>query len=381
MSFRVLFLLIVSVAVCPLFGQAAPSNPKKINNLSRDYLNVLEKRWNAEFEKNQRQYEFDEGTSKEKLKEIASRVKKSFSNWISCENGQREKYGKLEYFDFLATDSFLAQKFSFKTVSGITTTGIVSEPSSVPPPWPVIILPTATSSNAETLFGLPKSDYHQSVAKVFAPNYYVLAVNIPPTEMNSGRAQFVRTRAFLLANSLGVSWRSLQVVPRIQGALDFAKENEKIDMSRIAIYGISMGGEAAVIASLCEPRISVSVVSGSNVLTPHNFVLLQGKRFIYPSFYEYAAVHRPTFAQLLYARFPKRTILELNMRDTSGFANRAIIAAKKLKDYFRLRGANENVDLIVFDEDGPSQQGHYMRPVVIKNRLDEIFSIQKHDNE
>jgi len=184
-------------------------------------------------------------------------------------------------------------------------------------------------------------------------------------------------RNFYLANSAGINWRYYQIVDKVSSAIDYLETVSVADHERLAIYGISMGGATAIMGSVADDRIKVTIASGTNVFTPRDTFLLQHRRFKMAHHYGWNVVQRPTNAELLPALYPNPIIAELNKRDTAGVFSEAVEAATLVKQYYEQRGGmGSKVRIVTFDGQR-TPDGHYMEITQVKQVLDEFFISRK----
>lgn len=348
-----------------------PPQAASPNDLAEELTSYLETKWREKYENNQRRYDFAPYASEEELVQIGKIIQDDFSEWIQfrphikhIKNLETRKISENSYHKLISVH--------FKNSNGLTVEGILSIPKAKTKIYPTLIIPNGTSSSAKEIFGLTKIDYHFSVGDKFSKDYIVFAVNIPPTTDNFREAVRSNDRNFYLSNSAGLNYAYYQIIDKISSAIDYLENLSQVDIRCLGIYGISLGGNASIIAAAFDDRLSFVVASGTNVFTPSDVQLLENRRFVYPHYYQYNMVERPEIFQLLYTVFPKRIIIELNRRDTTGVFREAIYNAELVRRYYKQRGVKDKVAIVDFDG-LRKKNGHYMQIDEVKRILDENF--------
>jgi hypothetical protein len=151
----------------------------------------------------------------------------------------------------------------------------------------------------------------------------------------------------------------------------------EIDPSRVAIYGISMGGDAAIGGGVNDSRIKVIAASGTNVIEPVYDELFSKSIYSSPYKYRYNILSLPDDGTMLLAAFPRRIIIELNKQDTTGSFDASLYRAQQIKRIYSLQGSEENAIVITFNH-APSDlapQGHEMEVAQVKHQIDQWFNI------
>lgn len=377
---RVIFILlltyfITTMAVILYFGILNRRLfPASSNALAEELTNYFEAKWVEKYEANQKRYQFETNVSEEELAKLAETVRNDYQKWIQFQP-HKKQINKLHKELIGEFSEHTLYSISFKNANSLTVEGIISVPKQEAEIYPVLIIPNGTSASADEIFGLTNIDYHFEVGNRFAKDYIVFAVNIPPTTDDFGEAVASNNRNFYLSNSAGLNWAYYQIPDKISSAIDYLENEPKADGKRIAIYGISLGGATAIIASLFDDRISVTIPSGTNVFTPTDVQLLENRRFTYPHWYPYNIVESPNLFQLLYALYPNQIIIEINEQDTTGVFSEALESAELIKRYYKQRGAGDKVQIVVFNGT-KTGNGHYMEITQVKAILDDLFLIQ-----
>src|SRR5262249_49152227 len=160
------------------------------------------------------------------------------------------------------------------------------------------------------------------------------------------------------ANAAGINWEYFHLCDKVSSALDYVAAQDYVDMTRVGIYGISLGGWVSISASVCDPRIAATAASGTNVMTSFKTFLTRSRRFTYPHMYAYDVARRPDFYEAAYTLFPQPVIIELNMTDTTGDYGEALQHAREIQRYYTLRGQGDRVHIVTF-EGYMGDTGHY----------------------
>ncbi len=257
-----------------------------------------------------------------------------------------------------AEDGYRLERVSFKNALGLSVQGLLALPENCSPTCPVLIAPNGWSSSPEAVMGYGIQDYQHAFGKKFAEaGYIVFAVNLPVVPQDFERTASIESHVAMLANlSATRYWIYMRVEPML-GALDFVETLPEADLTRIAAYGISIGGEAVLDASVLDPRINAVVVSGVNVLTPRREMLLETRRFVYSQLYDWDAFALPEVDELLATLYPRPVCIELGKYDATGNFSTALATAQRVQAIYQKERRGANFQIAVHDQNS-THDGH-----------------------
>jgi dienelactone hydrolase len=122
-------------------------------------------------------------------------------------------------------------------------------------PFPLVIAQHGVNSAPEFVFGLndPSNMYDGYARRLAEEGFAVIApMNI------SGRP--ARARMERLCTLIGQSLWGLEIYRNMR-LLDYLESRSEIDVSRTAMYGLSLGGAQTLFTTPAEPRIKAAIVS------------------------------------------------------------------------------------------------------------------------
>jgi len=267
-------------------------------------------------------------------------------------------------------------RIRFQNGLGLTVAGILSVPLEKRP-HPVIIIPNGMTSTPENLFLIDHEDYHRGVACRFEGSYVVFALHIPSSPDFSYELM-MHNRMNWAAEAMGIDYRYYETVDKVVSALDYLETKPAIDPSRIAIYGISLGGDTSIDAGVEDKRINVIAASGTNVFSPSYQQMFVQWRYMYPYYYRYNRLLLPDAGTKLLASYPRRLIIELGRQDSTGDFNAALRRAQQIKRIYSVLGQADNVKIITFNRDKSNiaPNGHEMEVNCVQGQIDRWFGIQ-----
>ena len=146
----------------------------------------------------------------------------------------------------------------------LTVVGLVGIPSRVKGPFPLIIAFHGTAGYPERIFGLEgKEDYHHKFALRLAEQGYMVFSPLTITQLTQNdQGSYNRRRNEIDNRGLSVGVRLLGIeLGQIMSVLNYALTRDDVDASRVAAYGISLGGFLAFNLGALDPRVKVVVVS------------------------------------------------------------------------------------------------------------------------
>jgi dienelactone hydrolase len=151
-------------------------------------------------------------------------------------------------------DQFTAWWLTIDLLGGLRGRGILALPKGRRDPAPLVIAQHGIGSSPERVFGLddPADIYKGYGRRLVEEGFAVVApMNV------SGSAP--RARLERLCKLLGKTLWGIEVY-RTQRLLDYLETREEIDVTRTAMYGISLGGAYTMFTTPLDERISVAIV-------------------------------------------------------------------------------------------------------------------------
>lgn len=268
-------------------------------------------------------------------------------------------------------------RVKFRDASGLSVEGLLGKPTSCSLACPVLIAPNGWSSAPEAIMGIGPDDYQHQFGKVFANSgYVVFAVYVPSSPYDVTKTNIAERNAWLLANISGTRYWSYWWLDKVMSAIDYVETLDYVDMTRVGIYGVSMGGQAALYSSVLDPRISAVVVSGTNVLTPSSSMLLEERRLIYPQDYRWDVADTPDTDELILSLFPRPVCVELDKYDTTGDFSQALQSAEDVQRVYKREGIADRFMIAVVGMK-TTQDGHEAQIVDCKGFLDAAFGVAR----
>lgn len=327
----------------------------------------------ARSEAYQTQLVFDETAAPAALAMLADTVRADFWAWL----GNPQHVAQITDLQVLPiespSDAYTMQAVTFLNANGLRVQGILSVPARVQPSYPVMIIPNGSAGSAAQIFGLADDGgVYRAAGAVFGAEYIVFAVEIPPTNAAADGRHFQENDVgFLWANAAGLNWEYYRGCDKVSSALDYLMALPQADLTRVGIYGISSGGTVAIMAGLCDDRITAVAASGTNVFTSSAAYLTGERGALYPHLYTANLARRPDYYQVLYALFPLPAIIELNAYDRTGDYDEALANARRVQAYYALQGAPDAVQVLPFADQNPPQ--HRMDVRGVKAIFDALF--------
>ena len=155
---------------------------------------------------------------------------------------------------FLEDDQLLAHWVTTEVWPGLSARAVFALPKQCPGPRPLVICQHGIGSSPERVFGFddPSAIYHAYGRRLCEAGYAVLA----PLHVTEAAPRARLTRLCLM---LGATLWGLEI-RKLQRLLDLCATYEQVDSSRIAMYGISLGGAYTMFALPLEPRIGAGLV-------------------------------------------------------------------------------------------------------------------------
>jgi len=273
-------------------------------------------------------------------------------------------------------NSYRLERVAFKNALGLSVHGLLAVPQKCVPSCPVLIAPNGWSSTPEAVMGYGVQDYQHAFGKKFAEaGYIVFAVNLPFAPQDPARTASIESHTAMLASlSAARYWTYLRIEP-VLGALDFVETLAEADLARVAVFGISAGGEAALQASVMDSRIGAIVVSGVNVLTPRREMLLETRRFVYSQMYDWNAFALPDADELLVALYPRPVCVELGIYDSTGDFASALAAAERAQGAYQNEARGDNFRIVTHNQN-TTADGHETQVQQCLDFVNQVFALQ-----
>ena len=179
------------------------------------------------------------------------------------------------------------------------------------------------------------------------------------------------------AEAAGLDYRYYETVDKVVSALDYLETKPEIDPGRIAIYGISMGGDTSINAGVEDGRISVIAASGTNVFSTSYQQMFTQWPYAFPYYYRYDRLSLPDVGTRMLSAYPKRLIVELGRQDITGDFEATLHRAEQIKRVYQLLGHEENVAIVTFDptKSEIAPNGHEMDITGVKDQIDQWFDV------
>lgn len=151
-------------------------------------------------------------------------------------------------------DEIAACWLTFNLLGGLRGRGILALPKNRPAPAPLVIAQHGIGSSPERVFGLDDpADIYKGYGRQLAREGFAV---IAPMNISGSHP---RGRVERLCKLLGKTLWGLEIL-RTQRLLDYLETRAEIDVSRTAMYGISLGGAYTMFTTPAEPRIKAAVV-------------------------------------------------------------------------------------------------------------------------
>lgn len=167
-----------------------------------------------------------------------------------------------------STEHARIERWTMKVCAGLVATGLVGRPHGRDRP-PLVIAMHGTNSSPENVFGLPDpakvegEDYHHGFGRRLMMRGFVVFAPVLITETQADPLEgYNKTRNLLnqRALPLGLSINGLQV-GMLVSSLPLLLRESGADPDRVAVYGISHGGQLAFYLMAIDERIRAAVIS------------------------------------------------------------------------------------------------------------------------
>jgi hypothetical protein len=131
--------------------------------------------------------------------------------------------------------------------------GVLALPKMGQPPYPLVVAQHGIGSSPERVFGFGDDGglYHAYGQRLVEAGYAVLA----PFNVTEGPPRERLTRLCLM---LGKTLWGLEI-HKISRLLDYCATRPEVDMARVGMWGISLGGAYTIFTMPLEPRITVGI--------------------------------------------------------------------------------------------------------------------------
>lgn len=227
-------------------------------------------------------------------------------------------------------DNYTLTRVRFKNALNLANEMIIATPTGSGP-HPLLVIPNGSVGKPENIMGLTTEDYHHNLGRVFADaGFGVAAVNIPSPKPFTEAIKITNAQ-FYLANIIGENFSKYFIVDKMLSAMDYLETLSWVDRNRVATYGISLGGWASILSSVLDSRITATIVSGTNVLTPIIEQQLVNRRFQYAHYFEWRITELPTFIEMMASLHPQPLAVEIGRQDQTGIYSVARKQAERLQ--------------------------------------------------
>ena len=327
---------------------------------------------------NQKNFDLDRPVNASGAQELIDVILEANRNYLSNNivQGIYQKVNNIQEQLLGEVNGARRYRVQFMNDLGLTINGILSVPLS-DGQHPLIIIPNGMTSTPDNLFLIDREDYQHGAACKFEGDYVVFALQIPASTDFSYELDF-QNKIKWAADVAGINYRYYLTTDRVISALDYLEPKPEIDPSRVAVYGISMGGDVVISGGVNDSRIKVIAASGTNTFTPLYEMLFTINKYTYPYYYQYNILSLPDIGTLLLGAFPRKIIVELNRQDQVGDFQSALHRALQLKRIYSLLGQVNDVSIITFDNKASdlAPTGHEMDVTHVKNQIDQWFNVQ-----
>ena len=309
--------------------------------------------------------DFDGSTPPARLEAIGKTVRHDYLHSLQPQP-HRSSIEALRVVDLEQGANYRTQHVTFLNANGLTVRGILSTPTGGKKSYPVIVVPTGAWATEYDLFSIPSMDYHHDVGHRFAGDYVVFGLDLPNKDDG----------VFKLANAGGQSEDYYLTCDKVSSALDFVLENPIADETRIGIYGISLGGFAAILSAVCDERIDVVAASGTNVFASQSS--LNSRRSGLRAGDRISVQQRANAGGVPAAVFPvpqARDHGDAYAGHDRGSTPRRCTTARNVLDFYKFRGEPDNAFRVVFDGDtcNSAWKHHCMEVTRVKQAFDALF--------
>ena len=160
--------------------------------------------------------------------------------------------------------------------TGLEAYGLYIVPKNATKPAPLVISMHGGGGTPELATFKGGTNYHDMVRGAVAQGYVVYAplnIQYPYGDRDKG-TPIPADVLQIFQEEFEAAGTSLTAVEsaKISKAVDLLVARPEIDKTRIAMVGLSMGGEQTVVSAALDPRIKVAVCSGSASLHPVNLI-------------------------------------------------------------------------------------------------------------
>lgn len=148
-------------------------------------------------------------------------------------------------------DVYLVQ---LDTHPGVSITCALLIPQKVASPGPALLLLHGYDGNLQSI--VSDFDYHHGFGFQLAKNGFIV---LAPLRV----ASTINTRSTLYIKSLASGW-ALEAIElqQLVRAVDYFSSLEEVDRERVGVYGISLGGQHALMLGAIDQRLSLVICSG-----------------------------------------------------------------------------------------------------------------------
>lgn len=154
---------------------------------------------------------------------------------------------------FAENEHFRAHWVNLNLYGDLRGRGVLALPKTGQAPYPLVIAQHGIGSSPERCFGLGDDQdlYHSYAQRLVEAGYAVLA----PFNVTEAAPRERLTRLCLM---LGTTLWGLEIA-KISRLLDYCATRDDLDMTRVGMWGISLGGAYTLFTMPLEPRISVGI--------------------------------------------------------------------------------------------------------------------------
>lgn len=154
------------------------------------------------------------------------------------------------YEDEKSTAKWIHCKFD----ENLVCRAVLGTPKNADKPFPLVICQHGASSSPENTFGRMETQYHAFAKRLLHDGYAILSPLCVTATDDSFRNKTERLSLLLGKTIFGLE------IAKLKKLLDYVCALKEIDAKRIAMWGISMGGQYTLFTLPVEARIKVGII-------------------------------------------------------------------------------------------------------------------------
>jgi len=183
-------------------------------------------------------------------------VEPNRQRWLAAvgDFGPPEQDMAAELEPFAENENFRAEWVTINLYDRLRGRGVLAVPKGGRPPFPVVICQHGIGSSPERTFGFGDDAhlYHSYAQGCLEAGFATLS----PMNITQGEPRGLYTRMALM---LGKTLWGLEIA-KIRRLIDYCETREDLDVSRLGMWGISLGGSYTSFTMPVEPRIKAGII-------------------------------------------------------------------------------------------------------------------------